>query len=526
MTETTKTKKVDGLRKLIEGNPSVSKFLDIMLDGEHTFFLKSYGITTEPVKSLVSEAITDAGVLPTLTEDEKELVAGTIIEVLQESILKMPRHGTVSRAKKFFDVLYRDMNDDENFSAIVASYMQDVMMDGLVKNDVDGNLMAATITWIVCRSILIPIVPISTDVKEVHSDDTVEETKENPEQEEKKMIEEKEEPVIEPTSTKEEVSEKDGEKILKGLNRVLESLSGGTVHVGDMFSEEEISRIREMTIGKRKQAPSTVESKDEGGTMQTSASTSYKEDKKEEKADEEQEEKKEEPPKKEAKKETSQGEAALKEVQSKLATLKKLGRGNMGDYRSVANFVLEVIDKVRARCSDMNLEDKQMFMKLLIACVDAFQLGQYLRFVMSEKINDHRFNYTLESWVANSIAAAQFKEYGFDSSMETYPYLARDVIAYLLTDVCGKDERPTESMYRQVDHTRVIRLVNFKYLELHIMDSDMVNLLVANADDTALLDAIIAILHKYEDVTGLINTISSDGVGEPINTIVRKYILR
>ena len=519
MTET--TKKVDELRKLIEANPSVSKFLDIMLDGEHTFFLKSYGITTEPVKSLVSEAITDAGVLPTLTEDEKELVAGIIIKVLQESILKMPRHGTVSRAKKFFDVLYRDMNDDENFSAIVASYMQDVMMDGLVKNDVDGNLMAATITWIVCRSVLIPIVPMYVDAKELHSEkENVGETKEDPEQE-KKMIEEKEEPVIEPTSTKEEVSEKDGEKILKGLDNVLQSLSNGTIHVGDMFSEEEISRIREMTI--EKLAPSTVESKDEGGTMQTSASTSYKEDKKEkEKADEKPEEKKEEPPKKE----TPKGESALKEVQSKLETLKKLGRGNMDDYRSVANFVLEVIDGVHARYSDMNLEDKQMFMKLLIASMDAFQLSQYLRFVMAEKINDHRFNYTLESWVANSIAASQFKEYGFDSSMETYPYLARDVIAYFITDVCGKDERPTENMYRQVDHTRVTRLVNFKYLELHIADSDMVNLLVSNADDVSLLDAIITILHKYEDSAGLINTISSDEVGEPINTIVRKYILR
>ena len=521
MTET--TKKVDELRKLIEANPSVSKFLDIMLDGEHTFFLKSYGITTEPVKSLVSEAITDAGVLPTLTEDEKELVAGIIIKVLQESILKMPRHGTVSRAKKFFDVLYRDMNDDENFSAIVASYMQDVMMDGLVKNDVDGNLMAATITWIVCRSVLIPIVPMYVDAKELHEEkENVEETKENPEQEEKKMIEEKEEPVIEPTSTKEEVSKKDGEKILDAFSQVIESVSKGTVHLNDLFSEEQISRIREMDI-EEKQAPSTVESKDEGGTMQTSASTSYKEDKKEkEKADEKPEEKKEEPPKKE----TPKGESALKEVQSKLETLKKLGRGNMDDYRSVANFVLEVIDGVHARYSDMNLEDKQMFMKLLIASMDAFQLSQYLRFVMAEKINDHRFNYTLESWVANSIAASQFKEYGFDSSMETYPYLARDVIAYFLTDVCGKDERPTESMYRQVDRTRVTRLVNFKYLELHITDSDMVNLLVSNADDVSLLDAIITILHKYEDSAGLINTISSDEVGEPINTIVRKYILR
>ena len=518
MAETTKTKKVDELRKLIEGNPSVSKFLDIMLDGEHTFFLKSYGVTTEPTRSLVSEAITDAGVLLTLTEDEKELVAGTIIEVLQESILKMPRHGTVSRAKKFFDVLYRDMNDDENFSAIVASYMQDVMMDGLVKNDVDGNLMAATITWIVCRSVLIPIVPMYVDAKELHEEkESVEETKENPEQEEKKMIEEKEEPVIEPTSTKEEVSKSEGEKILDAVSQVIESMSKGTVHLNDLFSEEEISRIREMDI--EKQAPSTVESKDEGGTMQTSASTSYKEDKKE-KADEKPEEKKEPP-----KKETPRGESALKEVQSKLETLKKLGRGNMDDYRPVANFVLEVIDGVRARYSDMNLEDKQMFMKLLVASVNAFHLSDELKRFMKIKIDSHRYSFILDSCVANSIAASEFREYGFDETMTTYPYLARDVIAYMLaTEVCGDNEVPNEGMYHQMEYRKIARLTGFKYFDIHIMDKSMVNSLVANCENTALIDAIISILHKYESMSDLIATVKSE-ISNPINAIVRKQIL-
>ena len=520
MTETTKTKKVDELRKLIEANSSVSKFLDIMLDGEHTFFLKSYGVTTEPVKSLVSEAITDAGVLPTLTEDEKELVAGTIIEVLQESILKMPRHGTVSRAKKFFDVLYRDMNDDENFSAIVASYMQDVMMDGLVKNDVDGNLMAATITWIVCRSVLIPIVPMYVDAKELHSEkENVEETKENPEQEEKKMIEEKEEPVIEPTSTKEEVSKSEGERILDAFSQVIESMSKGTVHLNDLFSEEQISRIREMNIEER-QAPSTVESKDEGGTMQTSASTSYKEDKKE-KADEKQEVKKEEPPKKE----TSKGESALKEVQSKLEILKKLGRGNMDEYKSVANFVLEVIDGVRARYSDMNLEDKQMFMKLLVTSINAFHLSDELKRFMKIKIDSHRYSFILDSCVANSIASSEFREYGFDETMTTYPYLARDVVAYMIaTEVCGDNEVPDEGMYHQMEYRKIARLTGFKYFDIHITDKSMINSLVANCENTALIDAIISILHKYESMSDLIATVKSE-ISNPINAIVRKQIL-
>ena len=518
MTET--TKKVDELRKLIEATPSVSKFLDIMLDGEHTFFLKSYGVTTEPTRSLVSEAITDAGVLPTLTEDEKELVAGTIIEVLQESILKMPRHGTVSRAKKFFDTLYRDMNDDENFSAIVASYMQDVMVDGLVKNDVDGNLMAATITWIVCRSVLIPIVPMYVDAKELHSEkENVEETKENPEQEEKKMNEEKEEPVIEPTSTKEEVSKSEGERILDAFSQAIESMSKGTVHLNDLFSEEQISRIREMDI-EEKQAPFTVESKDEGGTMQTSASTSYKEDKKE-KADEKPEGKKEEPPKKE----TLRGEDALKEVQSKLETLKKLGRGNMDDYRSVANFVLDVIDGVRARYSDMNLEDKQMFMKLLVASVDAFHLSDEMKRFTRVTIDNHRYSFILTQHVARFIAGSDFREYGTDDSLETHPYLARDVIAYMIaTEVCGDNEIPSEDMYRQIEYRKIARLTGFKYFDIHIMDEDMVNSLVANCENTALIDAIISILHKYESMSDLIATVKSE-ISNPINAIVRKQIL-
>lgn len=453
MTET--TKKVDGLRKLIEGNPSVSKFLDIMLDGEHTFFLKSYGITTEPVKSLVSEAITDAGVLPTLTEDEKELVAGVIVDVLQESILKMPRHGTVSRAKKFFDTLYRDMNDDENFSAIVASYMQDVMMDGLVKNDVDGNLMAATITWIVCRSVLIPIVPMYVDAKELHEEkENVEETKENPEQEEKKMIEEKEEPVIEPTSTKEEVSEKDGEKILKGLDNVLQSLSNGTIHVGDMFSEEEISRIREMTI--KKLAPFTVESKDEGGTMQTSASTSYKETKKE-KADEKPEEKKE-PPK----------ENPMREIQGKLETLKSTGTGDPTGYKPIADSILSVIDGLHGRYqSDMSSEDKQVFMRFLIASMDAFQIGQKLK-----------------SYLAAVADADRFRFLG-------------------------------------VKYESLSRLNRFKYLTDNIMESDMISILVKNSENASLINGLITILHKYDDMNGLLSVVMSD-VSDPISEIVRE----
>ena len=511
MAEVTKMKKVDELRKLIEANPSVSKFLDIMLDGEHTFFLKSYGVTTEPVKSLVSEAITDAGVLPTLTEDEKELVAGTIIEVLQESILKMPRHGTVSRAKKFFDVLYRDMNDDENFSAIVASYMQDVMMDGLVKNDVDGNLMAATITWIVCRSVLIPIVPMYIDAKELHSEkENVEETKENPEQEEKKMIEEKEEPVIEPTSTKEEVSKSEGERILDAFSQVIESMSKGTVHLNDLFSEEQISRIREMDI--EKQAPSTVESKDEGGTMQTSASTSYKEDKKE-KADEKQGGTDDD---------SVEDNGPSAEIRNKLGAMRNLDR-NTDEYCTAADSVLSIIDGLYKKYPDMSLEDKQMFTKLLIVTVQTFQLGKYLKTFMDNIIDDYQYSHTLNC-VADSVAATEFREYGTDDTEEYYPFMARDVIAYAVMRV-AEDSMPRLNMYRIVDHDYVSRLVGFKYFSIRIMDQNMIEKLIANCDTVSLIDAIIKTLHKYRNVEELIDVIASNEVGDPINIFIRENVL-
>lgn len=507
MTET--TKKVDELRKLIEANPSVSKFLDIMLDGEHTFFLKSYGVMTEPIKSLVSEAITDAGVLPTLTEDEKELVAGTIIEVLQESILKMPRHGTVSRAKKFFDVLYRNMNDDENFSAIVASYMQDVMMDGLVKNDVDGNLMAATITWIVCRSVLIPIVPMYVDAKELHSEkENVEETKEN--QEEKKMIEEKEEPVIEPTSTKEEVSKSEGERLLDAVSQVIESMSKGTVHLNDLFSEEEISRIREMDI--EKQAPSTVESKDEGGTMQTSASTSYKEDKKE-KDDEKQED---------VEMDFTEGNSPSSEIRNKLNVMRNLDR-DTDEYREAADSVLNIIDGLHKKYPNMELEDKQMFTKLLIVTIQTFQLGKHMKVFMDGMIDDHQYAHML-NYVGESTAAMEFREYGADDTEEYYPFMARDVIAYEVMKV-AEDNMPTLNMYRMVDHDHVSRLVGFKYFNIHIMDQNMIEKLVANCDATSTIDAIITTLHNYKNIEELINVIVSKEVGDPINTFVRENVL-
>lgn len=300
-------KKLDELRKLIEENGSVSKFLGLMLDSESTYFVKFSGATQDPLKSLIVETIHDAGVRPDLTADEKELISGVILETVDETIMKMAKNqGTVRRSNRFFKELYAKMNESDQFSAIVASYMQDTMMDDLAKETSDGNLLAAIAMWIVCRSVLIPIVPIGETSQEVHveQDTPVEEKKEtsgtviDAEVVDGKVIEvpllteeetKKEEKVEEVKSeTKSEPVKEEGlesiiQKFASGLLHELES-SGKVVDMGTITSSLE-------TILKA----ATSTEKKEGGTVTTSASTAYKD---------ETEEKKEEPKKQEEKKMT------------------------------------------------------------------------------------------------------------------------------------------------------------------------------------------------------------------------------
>lgn len=283
-------RKLDGLRKLIEENGSVSKFLGLMLDSESTYFVKFSGATQDPLKSLIVETIHDAGVRPDLTADEKELISGIILETLDETIMKMAKNqGTVRRSNRFFKELYARMNESDQFSAIVASYMQDTMMDDLAKETSDGNLLAAIAMWIVCRSVLIPIVPIGETSQEVHveQEKPVEEKKETSgtvidaevvdgrvvevpllTEEETKKEEVKSETKSEPV--KEEGLESIIQKFASGLLHELES-SGKVVDMGTITSSLE-------TILKA----ATSTEKKEGGTVTTSASTAYKDETEEE----------------------------------------------------------------------------------------------------------------------------------------------------------------------------------------------------------------------------------------------------
>lgn len=213
----------------------------------------------------------------------------------------------------------------------------------------------------------------------------------------------------------------------------------------------------------------------------------------------------------------------LTEIQGKLETLKNLGRGNMDDYRSVANFVLDVIDKLHVKYPDMSLEGKQMFTKLLIATVQAFQLGKHLKMFIGGMIDNHQYAHML-NYVGESTAAMEFREYGADDTEEYYPFMARDVIAYMIMTVAD-DNMPTTDMYRMIDRKRVSRLVSFKYLNIRVMDQKMVESLSANCEMESLIGAIITTLHNYGNIENLIDVVTSEEVGDPINVFVRRQVI-
>lgn len=301
-------KKLDELRKLIEENGSISKFLGLMLDSESTYFVKFSGATQDPLKSLIVETIHDAGVRPDLTADEKELISGIVLETIDETIMKMAKNqGTVRRSNRFFKELFQKMNESDQFSAIVASYMQDVMMDDLAKETSDGNLLAAIAMWIVCRSVLIPIVPIGETSKEEvqsESEKPVEEEKESSDTViDAEVIDGKavEVPMITAEEAKEEKvegvkSETKSEPVKEeGLESIIQKFASGLLH--ELESSGKVVDMRVVTNSLEtilKAATSTGEKK-EGGTVTASASTAYKgetEDKKDESHKEETSDKK------------------------------------------------------------------------------------------------------------------------------------------------------------------------------------------------------------------------------------------
>lgn len=255
----------DQLRKLIETNNTVAKFLTVLLEGQ--YFEKHVG-ASDPLKSLLGETIELAGVRQDLTADEKELISGVILESLKRTILS-PEYenirGTIKRANGFFGALDELKKENRSFSEIIVTYQDDVMLEGLKKETSDQNLLIATAGWIVCRSVLIPIVPITVEAKVV--------------------TETKEEPVVGETakaeSEKKEQSAVEDEKVEKpNLNELLGSFFHENPEMEEAFKQyvdQKMVGPTALRVRATDPAPSTDEETSKGGAVieETVASTAY-----------------------------------------------------------------------------------------------------------------------------------------------------------------------------------------------------------------------------------------------------------
>ena len=511
-------RKLDGLRKLIEENGSVSKFLGLMLDSESTYFVKFSGVTQDPLKSLIVETIHDAGVRPDLTADEKELISGIILETLDETIMKMAKNqGTVRRSNRFFKELYTKMNESDQFSAIVASYMQDTMMDDLAKETSDGNLLAAIAMWIVCRSVLIPIVPIGETSQEVHveQEKPVEGKKETSEtvidaevvdgkavevplltEEETRKEEVKSETKSEPV--KEEGLESIIQKFASGLLHELES-SGKVVDMGTITSSLE-------TILKA----ATSTEKKEGGTVTTSASTAYKDETKVEKKTTV--EIKPEPEKKVEYNENSNKESFAKA----LVQIKGIGRAS-SQYTKLADELVSVVDRAYTKFND-DPSDTSNMMKIIVSVLDAMNLFDAVYAVMIDQVATCRFSSTVEWTIAAPHAMSDFREYGEAPSGDL---LARKIIAYeLVKENPDMDCIPSARLYNSVNTTKISRLCGFCYLMLHGKEITLVSA-YKNAKPE-LIRELVNIIRSYKDVDKIINMVSD---ARSINEFVSSTII-
>lgn len=510
-------KKLDELRKLIEENGSVSKFLGLMLDSESTYFVKFSGATQDPLKSLIVETIHDAGVRPDLTADEKELISGVILETVDETIMKMAKNqGTVRRSNRFFKELYAKMNESDQFSAIVASYMQDTMMDELAKETSDGNLLAAIAMWIVCRSVLIPIVPISETSQEVHveQEKPVEEKKEtsgtviDAEVIDGKAVEV---PMITMEEKVEEVkSETKSEPVKKeGLESIIQKFASGLLH--ELESSGKVVDMGTITSSLEtilKAATSTE--KKEGGTVTTSASTAYKDETKVEKKTAV--EIKPEPEKKVEYNENSNKESFAKA----LVQIKGIGRAS-SQYTKLADELVSVVDRAYTKFND-DPSDTSNMMKIIVSVLDAMNLFDAVYAAMIDQVATCRFSSTVEWTIAAPHAMSDFREYGEAPSGDL---LARKIIAYeLVKENPDMDCIPSARLYNSVNTTKISRLCGFCYLMLHGKETTLVSA-YKNAKPE-LIQELVNIIRSYKDVDKIINTVSD---ARSINEFVSSTII-
>lgn len=516
-------RKLDELRKLIEENGSVSKFLGLMLDSESTYFIKFSGATQDPLKSLIVETIHDAGVRPDLTADEKELISGVILETLDETIMKMAKNqGTVRRSNRFFKELYAKMNESDQFSAIVASYMQDTMMDDLAKETSDGNLLAAIAMWIVCRSVLIPIVPIGETSQEVHveQEKPVEGKKETSETViDAEVVDGK---VIEvPLLTEEETKkgetvegvkfETKSEPAKESLEEILQKYASGLMHELESSGKKIDMGVVTSSMEAILKAATSTDEKKEGGTVTASASTAYKGEKSKPE---------EKMPTEEVASSGGQDTTRTTHQNSKLLDdyvegMSKLSSLNIGDP-DVSNCMVKIlpaIGSLREKLGGDNLSiaEKENVVKMILATMNALKLIDVICFAMDSKIKSYHSDHLLRNWVSDDLARSYFKEFGYDDETNYVKSpVARDVIAYFILDANSETVGlPTHSMYENVDKLGVKNVVAFKTMLHHFTNVKLISSLACELT-TELFDYMISVIKTYDNPRMLIREIGKN----------------
>ena len=169
-------KNSDMLRKSIETSSTTRLFAEALLIGDYfTNYIMGPNGSTTHAGIVVSNAVEKAGVRQDITADEKESLSAVINHAFIEGSTyganwknKVP--GTKAKAAKFFDSLVESMKDNEDFAAIVISYLDDESMEQVKLVVDDNNTLIKIAMWIVVRSIMIPITPMHADVKTKKAD--------------------------------------------------------------------------------------------------------------------------------------------------------------------------------------------------------------------------------------------------------------------------------------------------------------------------------------------------------------------
>lgn len=172
MTKTTETKSTSlaTLRKTIEENSTINRLFYIFNDNPE-YLLKALGVTNanEPTYSMLKEGLITTNLLE-LTVEDKEIISGHLNDIVENKLNTLTKNpGTNAKIKMIINGVHAKVKEDSDFAAIVASFMDDVTFEEMAKSaslEKTDIIFSKLIVWCLCRSVLVPIVPIiSTDEK-------------------------------------------------------------------------------------------------------------------------------------------------------------------------------------------------------------------------------------------------------------------------------------------------------------------------------------------------------------------------